>query len=306
MRNRFGSWLNQKLQKRKDIYLLSGDIGFGIFDELQRDNPKHFVNCGIAEQNMIGVSAGLAAQGLTPFVYTIIPFLMYRPFEFIRNLIAHQNLKVILVGVGGGFAYDNLGFTHYAKEDLILASTLPNFRIFTPYDAQSAEYCFEAALNASTPSYIRLMKGGEETLPRRVSSHNGAELIREYGKDFYVICHGGISLEVMHAVDALKELGLRGNQIAVWDHKQVFKVLEKISGPIFFVEEQVAPGLFQSTLMQEGLVNSNNLIPDIYFLGISKNIENKLAPRSEILIEHRLDTESLIYEIKSKLFRKDN
>ena len=304
MRNKFGTWIHKQVQERQDIYLLSGDIGFGIFDDLIRDHPDHFINCGIAEQNMIGVSAGLSGQGLTPFVYTIIPFLLYRPYEFIRNLISHQNLKVILVGVGGGFSYDNLGFTHYAKEDLLIASTLPNFHIYTPYDVQSAEYCFEAALKSSSPSYIRLMKGGEENLPR-LSSQKGVETIRDYGSDFTVLCHGGICLQAMQAVDKLMQESLFGKLLAVWNYTNLSSFLVDVSEPIFFVEEQIAPGLLQSGLMQSDFVQAIKTQPKIYFLGIKKDLDNKLNTRLKILEQHSLDSDSLVSRIKSILNERD-
>lgn len=304
MRNKFGTWIHKQVQERQDIYLLSGDIGFGIFDDLIRDHPDHFINCGIAEQNMIGVSAGLSGQGLTPFVYTIIPFLLYRPYEFIRNLISHQNLKVILVGVGGGFSYDNLGFTHYAKEDLLIASTLPNFNIYTPYDVQSAEYCFEAALKSSSPSYIRLMKGGEENLPR-LSSQKGVETIRDYGSDFTVLCHGGICLQAMQAVDKLMQESLFGKLLAVWNYTNLSSFLVDVSEPIFFVEEQIAPGLLQSGLMQSDFVQAIKTQPKIYFLGIKKDLDNKLNTRLKILEQHSLDSDSLVSRIKSILNERD-
>ena len=79
MRNNFCKWINDKAKKDNKIILLVGDIGFGIFDDFQRNFPDRYVNCGIAEQNMIGTAAGLASKGFKPHVYTIIPFLLYRP-----------------------------------------------------------------------------------------------------------------------------------------------------------------------------------------------------------------------------------
>ena len=85
MRNAFGKWFSNRTHENCDI-LISGDIGYGIFDDLINNRPNDFINFGIAEQNMIGVAAGLSKNGFTPWVYTIIPFLVFRPFEFIRNL----------------------------------------------------------------------------------------------------------------------------------------------------------------------------------------------------------------------------
>ena len=93
---------------------------------------------------MIGVAAGLASENYYPWVYTIIPFLIYRPYEFVENLVCHQNLNVKLVGVGSGLAYDTLGYTHYGLEDLSLLKNLPNLDIYLPYDPTAIK-CFELA-----------------------------------------------------------------------------------------------------------------------------------------------------------------
>ena len=243
MRNKFGKWVHRAVTDQRNIVLLSGDIGYGIFDELISDFPDNFINCGIAEQNMIGTAAGIAQQGLVPIVYTIIPFLIYRPFELVRNLIAHQNQKVILVGVGGGFVYDNLGFTHYAKEDLILASTLPNFNIFTPYDPKTAEKCFERALLAPNPSYVRLMKGGEPEL-EILSDHDGLDLLANFGDEFSIISHGSICSQGIEALNILKESGMHGSLYGVWDAQLAEKAISLSKGPIF-LEEQIFPEFWE-------------------------------------------------------------
>ena len=103
MRNSFAKHINTLTKRNKKIHLLVGDIGFKVFDDFVKNNNKNFLNTGIAEANMIGVSAGMAMVGLKPIVYTIIPFLTMRPFEQIRVDICLHNLPVILVGVGGGF-----------------------------------------------------------------------------------------------------------------------------------------------------------------------------------------------------------
>ena len=111
---------------------MSGDIGFRIFDDFIDLFPNRFINCGIAEQNMISVAAGLSSEGKIPIVYTIIPFLLMRAYEQIRVDVGINNQNVILVGVGGGLAYDKLGSTHHACEDLALARTIPNLNTYFP------------------------------------------------------------------------------------------------------------------------------------------------------------------------------
>ena len=114
--------------KDKKIYVLVGDLGYSVWEKFQEKYPKRFINCGIAEQTMIGMAAGLALTGKKVYVYSIIPFLIFRPFEYIRNDICYQNLDVNLIGVGAGDRYKNLGSSHYTIEDVSIIKNLPNIK----------------------------------------------------------------------------------------------------------------------------------------------------------------------------------
>ena len=160
MRNAFAEELEEIADKDERIILLAGDIGFRIFDKFIEKFPNRFLNCGIAEQNMISVAAGIASEGKIPVVYTIIPFLIMRAYEQIRVDLGINSQNVILVGVGGGLAYDKLGSTHHACEDIALMRTIPNLEVFTPYDPENVKDCLTQAYNTSIidlkSSYIRL------------------------------------------------------------------------------------------------------------------------------------------------------
>ncbi len=170
MRNSIARKLLEIASQDEKLILLAGDIGFRIFDEFIEKFPDRFINCGIAEQNMIGVAAGLASEGMKPVVYTIIPFLIMRAYEQIRVDIGINNQSLILIGVGGGLAYDKLGSTHHAYEDIALMRSIPNMNIYSPFSPINAEDCLTKAwdkLNGKNqnPSYIRLCKGGEPDIP---------------------------------------------------------------------------------------------------------------------------------------------
>lgn len=166
MRNSISKTLVNLAEKDERIILLAGDIGFRIFDEYIEKYSKRFLNCGIAEQNMVSVSAGLASEGFIPVVYTIIPFLIMRAYEQIRVDIGINKQSVILIGVGGGLAYDKLGSTHHAYEDIALMRTIPNMSIYSPISPKNActslNNAYKNILNSvNAPAYIRLCKGGE-------------------------------------------------------------------------------------------------------------------------------------------------
>ena len=105
MRHVFINELIKESKKDKDIYLITADLGFRAFEIFQKEFPERFINLGVAENNMIGVGAGMALQGKKVFVYSILPFVVFRSLEQIRNIICHNNLNVNLVGGGGGFSY---------------------------------------------------------------------------------------------------------------------------------------------------------------------------------------------------------
>jgi len=295
MRNRLGKYLVIAADNDPKLILLVGDIGFGIFDEFIEKHPDKFINCGIAEQNMIGTAAGLASTGYHVVVYTIIPFLIYRPFDFIRNLIAHQNIPVCLIGVGGGYAYDNLGFTHYGKEDLALVSTLPNFKIFTPFDPNSAEICFKNAFNFKSPTYIRLMKGGEEDI-FGAKTEDGYSVIGDSDEEYTIFTYGSIVSQILIAVEMLKnENNLRGKVIIITDIDKTTNLFLKTNGFKIIIEEHLPPGLILSRLIED----QSRINLDVQTMFISRNKNQKLEDRIGILKEENLDPLSIKNKILS-------
>src|SRR4030042_3185959 len=158
MRNAFAKKLFQLAKKNKDIFLLTGDLGFAVFEKFQRSFPKRFFNAGVAEQNMLGVAAGLALSGKTVFVYSIIPFVTMRCLEQIRNDICMQDLDVKIIGVGAGLNYGPAGPTHHAIEDISIMRSLPNMMVVSPASPREAALALEASLCCKKPVYIRLSK----------------------------------------------------------------------------------------------------------------------------------------------------
>ncbi len=161
MRNAFAKKITSLAKKNKKIIFLSGDIGNRLFDEFKKKNSDRFYNCGVAEQNMVGVAAGLAIEGYLPVLYTITPFLTSRAFEQIRLDICYPNLNVLIVGTGAGLSYSRLGPTHHSLEDLGLMQSLPNLDIFCPGDNIELEKILPKLFKYNKPCYLRLGKKGE-------------------------------------------------------------------------------------------------------------------------------------------------
>lgn len=165
------------MRKDQNIYLITADLGWWVLDTLLQELPAQCINVGIAEQNMIGIAAWLALEWKKVFCYSIVPFVIMRPYEQIRVDICSHNLDVTMIWVWGGFAYWALGNTHYGLEDINLMRWLPNMRIFCPADKLEMEAGFEHLLKSKWPTYIRLNRWWEENIHTTVTGSNIAEWI---------------------------------------------------------------------------------------------------------------------------------
>lgn len=153
MRRRFGKVIADLADNDDRIYIVAGDIGYRVFDEFRDRHPERFINIGICEQSMIGVAAGLALEGLMPWVYTITPFLIERPFEQVKLDVDQQRANVKLVGYSD---YPTLGPTHSALNERALVSLLENTQSFFPKDGEETERAIRRAYSQDGPSFISL------------------------------------------------------------------------------------------------------------------------------------------------------
>lgn len=138
--------------------VLSGDHGYALFDAIRAERPKQFVNVGVAEQNMIGVAAGLAKVGYRPCVYGLAAFVPIRVLEQIKLDLCHANLPVMLLGDGAGLVYSTLGVSHQCGEDVACLRPLPAIAIYSPCDEFELRACWTEARDANYPCYIRIGK----------------------------------------------------------------------------------------------------------------------------------------------------
>ncbi len=145
------------------MLFLTGDLGFMALEPLQKAMGERFINAGVAEQNMITVSAALARQGFEVWVYSIAPFCYARPFEQVRNDIAFHGLPVKLVGNGGGYGYGVMGPTHHAIEDYGVLLCLPNMSVYVPVFDEDIGAVVGRAGETGRPSYLRLGRGEKPT-----------------------------------------------------------------------------------------------------------------------------------------------
>ena len=163
MRNAFADEMTHIAKSDSSVVLLSGDIGNRLFDKYKENNPDRFVNCGVAEANMIAMGSGLAMSGMKPVAYTIASFLIYRAFEQIRVDLSYHDAAVLLVGVGGGLSYASNGSTHHTLEDIALMRSLPNMQVICAGDPHEVRAATKAFFKNPKPTYLRI--GKKERLP---------------------------------------------------------------------------------------------------------------------------------------------
>jgi transketolase len=154
MRKQFVDYLFDEMSKNPKIYLLTGDLGFGILDKIRDKYPSRFKNVGSCEQLMLGIAIGLSYEGYIPICYSITPFVLYRPFEMIRNYVDHEKTPIKLVGTGRDRDYTNLGISHWAEDDVKILSCFDNIVTLKP-TILTPELVHEFLYNEK-PTYLNL------------------------------------------------------------------------------------------------------------------------------------------------------
>ncbi len=155
----FMETLEELVKKDKKIILVVGDVGFSYMQEFQKKYPKQYLNAGVTEQSFMGIAAGLASAGWKPYVYSMVPFIIMRNYEQLRNDVCYANLDVKLVGVVGNVHYRFQGMSHNLlgsenEEDLL--KNLPNIERFYPESTEEVRKIVLKTYKNKTPTFIRL------------------------------------------------------------------------------------------------------------------------------------------------------
>lgn len=197
MRDAFIAELEQVAINNPKVFLLTGDLGFGVIEQFQSNLPNQFLNAGVAEQNMMGMAAGLADSGRLPFVYSIANFPTFRCLEQIRNDVCYNELPVTVVSVGAGLAYGSLGYSHHAIEDLAIMRALPGMRVLSPCDPSEVRAAINLIVSDPGPTYLRLGKNGEPNLSLQDYKVLPNVNVLKTGRDLLILVTGSIAGDVL-------------------------------------------------------------------------------------------------------------
>ena len=306
MRFVFVKELIKKAKKNKNIYLLTSDLGYRAFEDFKRLFPSRFINVGVAENNMLGIATGLALSGKKVFVYSILPFLVFRSFEQIRNNICHNNLDVKLIGAGGGFSYGYQGISHNTSEDISILKSLPNLNVFNPGSKTEVKLVMSKMFNSNTPCFARLGKCPEKDFYKKKTILKKSEgLIIKKGKDISIFTTGNILENVFQMTRLLEKDNLDVRLIScpiIKPLKENFIVKNIKSKYVICIEENSeinGLGYFISNTIIKNRLNNINFknyaLRDI--------VHNKIGTQKYLRDFNNLSTKKLYKKIK--LFLKN-
>lgn len=217
MRTAFIETLVAEAESDPSLFLLNGDLGYSVLEVFAEKFPGRYINVGVAEQNMIGVAAGLAMAGKNVFVYSIANFATLRCLEQIRNDVCYHNANVTVVGVGGGLSYGTQGYTHHAVEDIAAMRALPNIAVLCPGDPAETRWATRALVQRQGPGYLRLGKAGEPQVhPDPVEGLAIGKALRlKDGADATLISTGNMLQTAMQAAERLAAQGIAAGVVSM-------------------------------------------------------------------------------------------
>lgn len=293
MRNAFVEELISAAEHNDRIALIVGDLGYGVVEPFAQRFPRRFFNAGVAEQNMMGMAAGLASEGMHVFVYSIANFPTFRCAEQIRNDVAYHNLPVTVVAVGGGLAYGNLGYSHHAVQDYALMRCMPNMLIAAPGDPMETRGCLRYLVKHPQPSYLRLGKAGEPCLHDQIPELVPGKWLQLKG--------GQGNSKTFLTTGAPLELALRAapNEMAVhsmplWGMSSKDLQAGQVSNfsSVVTVEDHLMDGGMGSWLL-ESLVHQPNLLQRVRIKALDRKVCGMVGKQSILNREGGLSLEEL-------------
>lgn len=291
MRNSFIQDLVAEAEQNKNIVLLTGDLGNNCLELFWNRFPDRFFNCGIAEQNMMLLAAGLAMEGKKVFVYSIGNFNSLRVLEMIRNDLSYMNLDVNIISCGAGLEYGKLGFSHHSTEDISALRCLPNVSVFSPATVKEMRGVTRYMLDSTNPCFVRLNKkstGDFGSQALRVS-----EIVK--GEHAAILATGSI---VTEAIEAAKMLYTNGVRVSVFScpvikpraDRAIKDIISKFN-TIVTLEEHTVVGGFGSSVAE--LVAESGKGVRFKMLGIQDEYAPLVGDRGHLRKQYKMDAESV-------------
>ena len=301
MRAAFIKSLIEMAREDESIFLLVGDVGYRLVEPFAREFPERFVNIGIAEQNMVGIAAGLALSGKTVFLYSIANFPTVRCVEQIRNDVCYHKANVKIVTAGGGLIYGALGPTHHLTEDVALMRALPNMTVIAPGDPVEAGLATQAAALLSGPCYLRLGRTGDPQVHHVTPDFQIGRAIKlRDGRDITLIASGGILPNVCRAAENLAGQHIEALVLSMHTVKPVDKeaVLDaaRDTGAIVTIEEHSVVGGLGSAVAE--VIAESSLGVPFLRIGLPDEFISQVGSRDYLRNIYSLSTDGIVSTIR--------
>ena len=280
----------------EDMFLIVGDLGYGVVEPYSERFPAQFLNAGVSEQSMVSLAAGIATQGPIVFVYSIANFPTFRALEQIRNDVYDHGLPVVVISVGAGLSYGALGYSHHAVEDLSVMRALRGLDIYSPGDTQELRQVMETIFARRRPSYLRLSKEGANFGQScdRADFPTGTVLLRGKPEKMVILSTGSIGTSAKQAVLKLDSSTRAVTSLySVADFNGVSELAHKIknSSAIVTVEEHNSDGGFGTHIL-ETLSSAGHQVP-LLRLGTKNGIRHAVGDHDYLRKVHGLDPDSI-------------
>lgn len=294
MREAFSNALVQIAIADPKVLLLTGDHGYALFDEFRKRCPNQYINAGIAEQNMVGMAAGLARVGFRPFVYGLASFIPIRTIEQIKLDIAHDNLPVVLLGDGAGFVYSHLGTSHQSTEDIACTRAIPGLTVLSPADRFEMTACMDYAYISKSPVYMRMGKsdrGDVHAGPVQTLQSGCLLKVRDGRADRPGLIATGSMVRT--AVDIAQE-----QDLSVWSAPTLkplaaddVRAAARASASLVTLEEHSVLGGLGAAVTE---ITSEHQPTRVLRIGVSDRFSKHCGTYTYLLKEHSLDIDSVI------------
>ena len=293
MRDDFFDFLLPIMEKDIKILILTNDYGSPMLDLIKKKFPKRCINCGITEQNIVSVSAGLAYNGYKPIIYSISTFITLRSFEQIKLDISVMKLPVVILSVGAGYAYSMDGPTHHATDDIAILNTLSNCRIISP--SENSLILKKSIINFKFKglTYLRLDRGKLQKLSNFFDYNSNTFRFKKIHENILVISTGFLIQEITKSIQEsnISNFSLMDIvQIKPIDKKIITYI--KMFKKVIIVEEHIAEGgLF--TIIQS-LLNKNNIKSNISSLSLLQSATYNYGDRDMLHRHNKIDINSIL------------
>jgi len=300
MRDNFINALINLAENDKEIVLLTGDLGFGVFEKFESRFPSQYYNVGVAEQNMIGLATGLALEGKKVVTYSIGNFGILRCLEQIRNDACYHDANITIIANGGGFSYGSLGMSHHTTEDLAILRALPNMSVVAPCTANEAGEAITAMILNGGTGYLRLDKTSAKDCSSEDPFVIGKSRRYKEGKDITLIATGSILGEANTASVELRKLGIEARVVGMHSIKpiDVDEITDAVSntGGIVTVEEHNKDGGLGSAIAE--VCMDLGMIPSKFLrIGLENKYSSIVGTQQYLRSRYDMDSKAIVKKV---------